>query len=149
MTSFVIIIISVNFQLKQLSAKFLPLTISYSCCSYIFFDATLVQLRSLHPQAIQHISEVAEPLHFLNKDQASPALSPSPPQLHLHLTGACLTLRDRAFTQESQIRAHPTPLPSRAYQSTSYAPSLKSLRSEHILRPFHQEPIRAPPTPLP
>ena len=31
MTSFVIIIISVNFQLKQLSAKFLPLTISYSC----------------------------------------------------------------------------------------------------------------------
>ena len=33
MTSFVTIIISVNFQLKQLSAKFLPLTISYSCCS--------------------------------------------------------------------------------------------------------------------
>ena len=30
---FVIIIISVNFQLKQLSAKFLPLTISCSCCS--------------------------------------------------------------------------------------------------------------------
>ena len=33
MTLFVIIIISVNFQLKQLSAKFKPLTISYSCCS--------------------------------------------------------------------------------------------------------------------
>ena len=31
MTSFVIIIIFVNFQLKQLSAKFLPLIISYSC----------------------------------------------------------------------------------------------------------------------
>ena len=33
MTLFVIIIISVSFQLKQLSAKFLPHTISYSCCS--------------------------------------------------------------------------------------------------------------------
>ena len=31
MTSFVIIIISVNLQLKQLSAKCLPLTISYRC----------------------------------------------------------------------------------------------------------------------
>ena len=31
MTSFVIIIISVNFQLKQLNAKILPITISYSC----------------------------------------------------------------------------------------------------------------------
>ena len=30
---FVFIIISVNFQLKQLIANFLPLTISYSCCS--------------------------------------------------------------------------------------------------------------------
>ena len=30
---FVIIIIHVNFHLKQLTAKFLPLTISYSCCS--------------------------------------------------------------------------------------------------------------------
>ena len=45
MTSCVIIIVSVNFQLKQLSAKFPPLTISYSCCSipmYIFFDVTLI-----------------------------------------------------------------------------------------------------------
>ena len=33
MTLFVIIIISVNFQLQQLSAKFIPLTISNSCCS--------------------------------------------------------------------------------------------------------------------
>ena len=33
MASLVIIIISVNFQIKQLSAKFLSLTISYSCCS--------------------------------------------------------------------------------------------------------------------
>ena len=33
MTSFVIIIISANFQLKQLSAKFLPLTITNSFCS--------------------------------------------------------------------------------------------------------------------
>ena len=33
MSSFVIIIISVNFHFKQLSAKFLPLAISYSCCS--------------------------------------------------------------------------------------------------------------------
>ena len=51
MTSFVIIIISVNFQLKQLSAKFLPLTISYSCCSiplWSILPVTWTALWDLH-----------------------------------------------------------------------------------------------------
>ena len=51
MTSFAIIIISVNFQLKQLSGKFLPLTISYSCCSiptvYLLWYYSLASTASL------------------------------------------------------------------------------------------------------
>ena len=56
MASFAIIIISVNFQLKQLSVKFLPLTISYSCCSipmYIFFDGTLDILMTDVPDLVR------------------------------------------------------------------------------------------------
>ena len=56
MTSFVIIIISVNFQLKQLSVKCLPITISYSCCSipmYIFFGGTLDLLMTDVPDLVR------------------------------------------------------------------------------------------------
>ena len=73
MTSFVITIISVNFQLKQLSVKFLPLTISYSCSIPI---SSLVDSLDMPPSANHSITDdLAMPPsanHSITDDLAMP-----------------------------------------------------------------------------
>ena len=64
MTWFVIII-SVNFQLKQLSAKFLPITISYSCCSIPI--SSLVRPKQTQGRFSTRVRLVNEELSFVEE----------------------------------------------------------------------------------